>query len=254
MFYVLAPLFVMGTTSGMLVIGQAAPIVEDMAGASARAAGAAVTAVALGMVLGKVAWGWVSDRIGRYAVLVLLFAVALAGLLLMSAAGGYALLVLGMATVALCYGGFVAVMGPVTADAFGERYLGVNFGIMFLSIAVAAYAGPQLVRAWPRRTAATSRRPSWSPPPSARLVWSPRRAASWRCVARAPPAPRAVCDGLIRRRSALPKNLLTCRPACVTVRVRLRIRTLIRSLFRSRWLRDARRALPLASRVRALRS
>ena len=144
LFYLLAALFLLGTTSGMLVIGQAAPIVEDMAGASARGVGAAVTAVALGMVLGKVAWGWVSDRIGRYAVLVLLFGVALAGLLLMLAADGYAALVLGMAAVALCYGGFVAVMGPLTADAFGERYLGVNFGIMFLSIAVAAYVGPQL--------------------------------------------------------------------------------------------------------------
>jgi hypothetical protein len=32
----------------------------------------------------------------------------------------------------------------VTADAFSSRYLGVDFGIMFLSAAVAAHAGPQL--------------------------------------------------------------------------------------------------------------
>jgi hypothetical protein len=112
--------------------------------ASACAAVAAVTWLALGMVLGKVAWGWVSDRIGRPAVLVLLFAVAVAALLLMIGTASYAPLVLGMAAVASCYGGFVAVMGPVTADAFGARYLAVNFGIMFLSIAVAAVAGPQL--------------------------------------------------------------------------------------------------------------
>ena len=143
-FYLLAPLFVMGTLSGTLVIGQGAPIVEDTVGASSAAAAAAVTWLALGMVIGKVAWGWVSDRIGRPAVLVLLFVVALAALLLMIAAGSYAPLVLGMAAIASCYGGFVAVMGPVTADAFGTRHLGVNYGVMFLSIAVAAVAGPQL--------------------------------------------------------------------------------------------------------------
>ena len=143
-FYLLAPLFVMGTLSGTLVIGQGAPIVEDTVGASPAAAAAAVTWLALGMVLGKVAWGWASDRIGRPAVLVLLFVVALAALLLMIGTASYAPLVLGMAAIASCYGGFIAVMGPVTADAFGARHLGVNFGIMFLSIAVAAVAGPQL--------------------------------------------------------------------------------------------------------------
>ena len=103
-----------------------------------------MTWLALGMVFGKVAWGWTSDRIGRPAVLVLLFVVALAALLLMIGAASYAPLVLGMAAIASCYGGFIAVMGPVTADAFGPRHLGVNFGIMFLSIAVAALVGPQL--------------------------------------------------------------------------------------------------------------
>jgi MFS transporter, OFA family, oxalate/formate antiporter len=32
----------------------------------------------------------------------------------------------------------------VTADAFGAHHLGINFGIMFLTIAVAAYLGPRL--------------------------------------------------------------------------------------------------------------
>ena len=47
-------------------------------------------------------------------------------------------------TVGLGYGGFLSLMGPVTAEAFGQRHLGVNFGIMFLTVAVAAYAGPRL--------------------------------------------------------------------------------------------------------------
>jgi OFA family oxalate/formate antiporter-like MFS transporter len=144
LFYLLAGLFLMGTVSGMLVLGQGAPIVEDTVGASPQAAAAAVTYLALGMVVGKIGWGWLSDRIGRSAVLVLLFVVSVAALLLMIGTASYGPFVLGMAAVASCYGGFVSVMGPVTADAFGSRHLGVNFGIMFLSVAVAAYVGPQL--------------------------------------------------------------------------------------------------------------
>jgi len=68
-------------------------------------------------------------------------ALALLGL---SQAGSYATVVLTLAVVGSCYGGFMSLMGPVTADAFGAHHLGVNFGIMFLTIAVAAYLGPRL--------------------------------------------------------------------------------------------------------------
>jgi MFS family permease len=38
-------------------------------------------------------------------------------------------------------------MGPVTAETFGNKNLGINFGIMFLTVAVAASAGPRLAAA-----------------------------------------------------------------------------------------------------------
>ncbi len=143
-FYWLAGLFLLGTTTGMLILGQAAPIVEAMVGASAQRAALAVTAVAFGVTIGKSAWGWVSDHLGRPAVLVLLFAVAFVGLLAMIVASDYVPLVLCMAVVGSSYGGFVALLGPVTGDAFGTRHLGVNLGFMWLTIAVGAYVGPQM--------------------------------------------------------------------------------------------------------------
>ena len=38
----------------------------------------------------------------------------------------------------------MALIAPFTADFFGTKYLGVNFGIMFLTVAIAAYVGPLL--------------------------------------------------------------------------------------------------------------
>jgi OFA family oxalate/formate antiporter-like MFS transporter len=143
-FYVLFALFVAGTFSGMMVLGHASPIAQATLGISPQAAGVVVSFVALGMVIGKVGWGSLSDRIGRYPVFAAMLVVAALALVVLAQAGTYLIVVVALATVGLCYGGFLSLMGPVTADAFGQRHLGVNFGIMFLTVAVAAYAGPRL--------------------------------------------------------------------------------------------------------------
>ena len=143
-FYVLALLFVSGTLSGMMVLGHASPIAQQILGISPESAGVVVSFVALGMVLGKVGWGSISDRVGRYPVFAAMLIVSALALLTLSQATAYVAVVLALAIVGSCYGGFMSIMGPVTADAFGARHLGVNFGIMFLTIAIAAYVGPRL--------------------------------------------------------------------------------------------------------------
>jgi MFS transporter, OFA family, oxalate/formate antiporter len=143
-FYALAALFVMGTLAGNLVVGLAAPIAQGTLGISPEAAGAVVSILALGLVAGKLAWGWVSDRLGRFPVFAVMFALGGAALLLLASASSYATLVTDITTVGFCYGGFLALIGPTTADAFGPRHLPINYGIMFLTVAVSAVLGPRL--------------------------------------------------------------------------------------------------------------
>jgi OFA family oxalate/formate antiporter-like MFS transporter len=118
-----------------------------MLGISPDAAGAFVSYLALGMVIGKVGWGMLSDRFGRVAVVLTILVLAVIALLVLWQAGSYLPVVGGVFVVGLCYGGFLALIGPVTLDAFGPRHFPVNFGVMFLSVAVAAYAGPRLAAA-----------------------------------------------------------------------------------------------------------
>jgi MFS transporter, OFA family, oxalate/formate antiporter len=146
-FFVLFLLFMVGTTSGLMVIGHASPIAQDMLGLSPEAAGRVVGYLALGIVLGKIAWGVLSDRIGRLPVFVSLIVIAVAALLIMWRVTSQVPVVAAMAAVGMGYGGFLSLMGPVTADRFGPKHLGVNFGIMFLTIAVASYVGSLLVGA-----------------------------------------------------------------------------------------------------------
>ena len=146
-FWVLAILFTIGTTSGLMVIGHASPIAQDVLGISPGAASAVVSYLAIGMVAGKIGWGVLSDRIGRYPVFVAMLVVAAIALLVMWRGTPISLSCLGICAVGLCYGGFLALMGPVTAETFGNKNLGINFGIMFLTVAIAAYAGPRLATA-----------------------------------------------------------------------------------------------------------
>ncbi len=146
-FWVLAILFTIGTTSGLMVIGHASPIAQDVLGISPGAAGRVVSYLAIGMVLGKIGWGVLSDRIGRYPVFVAMLIVAATALLVLWRGDTYLTVVLGICAVGLCYGGFLALMGPVTAETFGNKNLGINFGIMFLTVAIAAYVGPRLAAA-----------------------------------------------------------------------------------------------------------
>ncbi len=146
-FWVLAILFTIGTTSGLMVIGHASPIAQDVLGMSPAAAGAVVSYLAVGMVVGKIGWGALSDRIGRFPVFVMMLILAAVALMVMWGADTYAPLVLGICAVGLCYGGFLALMAPITAEAFGNKNLGINFGIMFLTVALAAYVGPRLAAA-----------------------------------------------------------------------------------------------------------
>lgn len=146
-FWLLFLIFVMGLVSGLMVTGHASPIVQQMLGITPEAAGAFVSYLAIGMVIGKVGWGVLSDRFGRSPVLLAMLALAVLGLLLLWQTGSYAPVVIGIFVVGLCYGGFLALIGPVTLDNFGPRHFAVNFGIMFWAVAVASFVGPRLAAA-----------------------------------------------------------------------------------------------------------
>jgi OFA family oxalate/formate antiporter-like MFS transporter len=143
-FLVLALLFIAGTLSGMMVIGHASPIAQEILGITPEAAGAIVSLLAVGMVAGKVGWGAISDRVGRTAVFVALFVIVAVALVALASVTNYVVVAACIAVIGLCYGGFLALMGPVTADAFGSTHLGVNFGIMFFTVAISSFVGPRV--------------------------------------------------------------------------------------------------------------
>lgn len=137
-----------GATAGMTVISQTYSIAALQMGLGAAAASAAVSLAALANTAGRLCAGTASDYLGRPKTLALGLLLAAAGLACLATAepGSEALFYAGLAAVGFSFGCFMGVFPGFTAQAFGSRHNGVNFGIMFAGFSVAGVLGPALVR------------------------------------------------------------------------------------------------------------
>ena len=46
--------------------------------------------------------------------------------------------------IGLCFGGFLSVYPPTTADFFGMKHFGTNYGLVFMGYGVGCFVGPWL--------------------------------------------------------------------------------------------------------------
>ena len=143
-YYVIAGIFAIGSTSGLMIMGHAAPIVQETLQVSASTAAIVVGLIAIANTSGRLFWGWLSDRIGRYATIDILFAIVAFSMVIMALVSQFYLFVTMIVAIGLCYGGFAALMAPLTADTFGIKYLSENYGFMYLAYGIGGLLGPHL--------------------------------------------------------------------------------------------------------------
>lgn len=142
-FYLLLALFALGTTSGLMIMGHASSILRSTLSMTAVAAASIVGVISVFNALGRVVWGAVSDALGRFRVVAALFVLVGASMLVLSFADG-AVFVGALMAVGFCYGGFAALIAPVTGDAFGPRHVTVNYGYLYIAYGIGGVFGPQI--------------------------------------------------------------------------------------------------------------
>ncbi|MBM4071274.1 MAG: OFA family MFS transporter [Planctomycetes bacterium] len=137
-FYALVFLFFGSAQSGLLVIGNATQMLNDTARTIAfLAANAWILSSYGGLVnaVGRVGTGLYSDRIGRTNAYVVNGMVAALCLLLMPwimRSGNVYLLFVAVGVAYWQYGGGLALLPAFTADFFGSKNLGFNYGLVFI--------------------------------------------------------------------------------------------------------------------------
>ncbi len=152
-FWVLFLTFAAGGTAGLMVIGIIKLFGNDALTASGLALDRAdiITGTAMGLFyalmngLGRIAWGWISDRTGRKSAIVLMTAAQGVMMILFYFIGGSQIgLCLGAAIIGFNFGGNFALFPAATADYFGNKNVGTNYPWVFMAYGVGGVIGPIL--------------------------------------------------------------------------------------------------------------
>jgi OFA family oxalate/formate antiporter-like MFS transporter len=142
-FYLIWGMYIIGCIGGLMIIGHASPIGQEKIGLSASTAALAVSFIGIANSGGRIVWGSVSDKIGRYNALFLMFGVNAACLMVLSLASNFVSFLIGICGIAMSFGGFLGIMPSVAAENFGTRHIGINYGILFSAFGAAAFIGPR---------------------------------------------------------------------------------------------------------------
>ncbi|HEX9744197.1 MAG TPA: OFA family MFS transporter [bacterium] len=152
-FYMIWFCFIAGAMAGLMVIGviklfgidalQTTGLTAEQAAATAGTAMAVFYALANG--IGRIAWGMISDKIGRKTSIFLMCLIQGIAMLLFFFVGKVAIgLYVFAALIGFNFGGNFALYPAATADYFGNKNVGVNYGWMFTAYGVGGLVGPQI--------------------------------------------------------------------------------------------------------------
>jgi MFS family permease len=152
-FYMLWSIFMFASVAGLMVIyciklfGIDALEYRGVVDAGAIT-GTAMAWYAIFNGLGRIAWGSISDRLGRKLTIVLMSGLQGVTMLMtyhiFITFGMVYGFIVAAALIGFNYGGAFALFPAITADYFGNKNVGSNYGWMFTAYGVAGLAGPLL--------------------------------------------------------------------------------------------------------------
>ncbi len=145
-FYIILTALTLGSTSGLMITGHASSMLQEVQKMTAEHAALLIGFISIFNALGRLIFGFVSDRVGRYNIMLVLFVVIGCSMVLLTRSEG---MIFNGALLAIsaCYGGFTSMFSPICADNFGIKNLSINYAFLYVAYGIAGVIGPQLA-AW----------------------------------------------------------------------------------------------------------
>ncbi|MBY5993833.1 OFA family MFS transporter [Ferrimonas balearica] len=139
-FYMLWVMFCFASSAGLMLIGN----ITSIAAVQGNLANAAFLVVVLAIfnTLGRIVMGILSDKIGRSQTLLLVFLIQGGNMLLFPTLTTEWGFVLGAALAGIGYGALLSVFPSITADYYGLKNYGSNFGVLYTAWGVSGFIGP----------------------------------------------------------------------------------------------------------------
>lgn len=142
-FYLLWVMFAFASFAGLMIIGHMATIASKQLPGT-QLGFILVAILAVGNAGGRIIAGVASDKLGRTRTMLLVFLSQAVVMAMLSQANTPILLVIGALAVGFNYGANLSLFPSTTADYFGTKNLGVNYGLVFTAWGVGGVFGGML--------------------------------------------------------------------------------------------------------------
>ncbi|GAA4901007.1 L-lactate MFS transporter [Ferrimonas pelagia] len=139
-FYMLWVMFAFASSAGLMLIGNITTIASVQGGIANAAF--LVAALAVFNTFGRIGMGMLSDKIGRTQTLLLVFLLQGLNMMLFPMFTTELGFVLGAALAGIGYGALLSVFPTITADYYGMKNYGSNFGVLYTAWGVSGFMGP----------------------------------------------------------------------------------------------------------------
>jgi MFS family permease len=143
-FYSLYVQYACAATAGLMIIGHMAKIVTVQSGNTIKVGFVFVALLAIFNAGGRIVAGIVSDYIGRVVTIGLVCVMQALVMFFFGSFSTIAGFILGSAVVGFSYGACLSLFPATTADYWGTKNLGLNYGILFTAWGVGGVFGPIL--------------------------------------------------------------------------------------------------------------
>jgi MFS transporter, OFA family, oxalate/formate antiporter len=143
--YVLWLILALNVTAGAAVISVASPLAQKFTGVDVVTAALLVSVIGIFNGAGRLFWGWLSDGITRPFTFLSMFIIQAIVFVFLPSVTNFALLLVPVAIIALCYGGGFGTMPAFAADFFGPKNAGTIYGAMLTAWSAGGIVGPILI-------------------------------------------------------------------------------------------------------------
>ncbi len=145
LYYMIIAIYTCGLCGGMMVLALGSPIVQGSLSYSPEKAAFIVGLFAVASTGGRLFWGFMSDKIGRLNVIVILGLICTVAMVLLANVTEDAVFLVALLCIPMCYGSYAAMLSPINVETFGTKSTAMNFNCLFLSFGISALIGPPIV-------------------------------------------------------------------------------------------------------------
>jgi OFA family oxalate/formate antiporter-like MFS transporter len=144
--YYLITLTMMLAVPGYMLLNPMLMTLGAERGLNERTALYGVMLVAIFNTFGRLIAPWISDKLGRKNVVMLIFVIDIMAVIAVASLRNTWFLA-GIGVLGFAYGGFMGIYPAITADYFGIKNNGSNYGLVMIGYGISSIACPYLVKA-----------------------------------------------------------------------------------------------------------